>query len=102
VEQTPNSRVNIRSGIDNHFLNVSKPSGFYVPPGLILKNSAWLIQEPIFPQELTIIFLTFQSLAVFYVPPGSILKNSAWYSLCIECFLGISEQTATFALYIIN
>ena len=29
-------------------------------------------------------------------------KNSTWYSLCVECFVQISEQTATFALYIIN
>ena len=29
-------------------------------------------------------------------------KNSIWPSLCVECFVRISEQTATFALYIIN
>ena len=29
-------------------------------------------------------------------------KNSTWSSLCVECFLRISEQTATFPLYIIN
>ena len=29
-------------------------------------------------------------------------KNSTWCSLCVECFVQISEQTATFALYIIN
>ena len=27
-------------------------------------------------------------------------KNSTWRSLCVECFVRISEQTATFALYI--
>jgi len=35
-------------------------------------------------------------------PPGLTLKNSTWCSLCIQCFVRISEQTATFALYIIN
>jgi hypothetical protein len=29
-------------------------------------------------------------------------KNSTWYSLCVECFVRISEQTAAFAVYIIN
>jgi len=30
------------------------------------------------------------------------MKNSTWCSLCVECFVRISEQTATFALYVIN
>ena len=29
-------------------------------------------------------------------------KNSTWRSLCVECFVRISEQTASFALYSIN
>ena len=29
-------------------------------------------------------------------------KNSTWCSLCVECFVRISEHTATFALYTIN
>ena len=29
-------------------------------------------------------------------------QNSTWRSLCVECFVWISEQTATFALYINN
>jgi hypothetical protein len=29
-------------------------------------------------------------------------KNSTWRSLCVECFVRISEQTANFALYIID
>ena len=29
-------------------------------------------------------------------------KNSTWCSLCVQCFVRISEQTATFALYSIN
>jgi hypothetical protein len=37
-----------------------------------------------------------------YVPPGLTLKNSTWCSLCVGCFIRISKQTATFALYIIN
>jgi hypothetical protein len=47
---------------------------------------------------------TFQSLAVSLctVPTGLTFKNSTWCSLCVECFVRISEQTATFALYNIN
>ena len=33
---------------------------------------------------------------------GLTFKNSTWCSLCVECFVRISEQTATFALYSIN
>ena len=33
---------------------------------------------------------------------GLKFKNSTWFSLCVECFVRISEETATFALYIIN
>ena len=36
------------------------------------------------------------------VPPGLTFKNSTWLSLCVECFLRIWEQRATFALYMIN
>ena len=46
--------------------------------------------------------LTFKSLAVLYVPQGLTFKNSTWRLLCVECFVQISEQPATFALYIIN
>jgi hypothetical protein len=38
----------------------------------------------------------------FNLKQGLIFKNSTWCSLCCECFVRISEQTATFALYIIN
>jgi hypothetical protein len=38
----------------------------------------------------------------FYVPPGLTFKNSTWCSLCVECFVRISEQTATFAGYVIT
>ena len=33
---------------------------------------------------------------------GLRFKNSTWRSLCVECFVRISEETATFALYIID
>ena len=33
---------------------------------------------------------------------GLTFKNPTWRSLCVECFVRISEQTATFALYSIN
>jgi hypothetical protein len=36
------------------------------------------------------------------VPPGLTLKTPTRCSLCVECFVWISEQTATFALYVIN
>ena len=36
------------------------------------------------------------------MPPGLKFKNSTWCLLYIKCFVWISEQTATFALYIIN
>ena len=38
----------------------------------------------------------------FSVPPGLTSKNTTCRSLCVECFVRISEQTATFALYIID
>ena len=37
-----------------------------------------------------------------YVPPGLTLKNSTRCSLCVECFVWTSKQTATFPLYVIN
>jgi hypothetical protein len=46
--------------------------------------------------------LTFQSLAVSLRTTMFNIQNSPWCSLCVECFLQISEQTATFALYVIN
>ena len=33
---------------------------------------------------------------------GLTFKNSTWCSLCVECFVRTSEQTATFALNFIN
>ena len=47
--------------------------------------------------------LTFWRLwRLLYVPPGLTFKNSTWRSLCVECFVRVSEQTATFALYVFN
>ena len=34
-----------------------------------------------------------------YVPPGLTFKNSTWRSLCVECFVRISEQIAIISLY---
>ena len=51
---------------------------------------------------LILVFLPFKALRFLYVPPGLTFKNSTWPSLCVECFVRISEQTATSALYIIN
>ena len=44
----------------------------------------------------------FKAYRFLYVPLGLTFKNSTWCSLCVECFVRISEQTAAFALYIIN
>jgi hypothetical protein len=38
----------------------------------------------------------------FYVRPGLTYKNSTWCSLCVQCFVWMSEQTAAFVLHIIN
>jgi len=40
-----------------------------------------------------------QSLAVSLHTSKLTFKNSTWRSLCIDCFVGAAEQTATFALY---
>ena len=44
----------------------------------------------------------FKAYQFLYVRPVVAFKNSTWRSLCVECFVRISEQTATFALYIID
>ena len=46
--------------------------------------------------------LTFWSLAFSLRTTRFNIQNSSCCSLCAECFVRISEQTATFALYIIN
>ena len=42
------------------------------------------------------------NLAVSFRTPGLTFKNCTWCRVCVECFVRISEQTATFALYSIN
>ena len=44
----------------------------------------------------------FKDWQFLYVPPGLTFKNSTWCSLCVACFVQISDWTATSALYIIN
>ena len=51
---------------------------------------------------VTVTPLTFQSLTVPYIRPCLTFKNSTWCSPCVQCFVRISEQTATFAVYIIK
>jgi hypothetical protein len=51
---------------------------------------------------LGLFFKLLKPCVFFYVPPGLTFKISTWYSLYIECFIWISEQTATFAVYVIN
>ena len=46
--------------------------------------------------------LTFKAWRFLYVPPDLTFKNSTLYSLCVECFVRIAAQTASFVLYIIN
>jgi hypothetical protein len=46
--------------------------------------------------------LSVKAYLFLYVPQGLTLKNSTWCSLCVDCFVRVSEQTATFALYNIN
>jgi hypothetical protein len=41
----------------------------------------------------------FQPSGFFTYQQGLTFKNSTWRSLCVECFVRISEQTATFASY---
>ena len=44
----------------------------------------------------------FKAQRFVYVPQGLTFKNSIWRSLCVECFVRISEQTATSTLDSIN
>ena len=53
--------------------------------------------------ELQFSYIDLLKLSSFFTyHQGLTFKNSTWCSLCFECFVRISEQTATFALYIIN
>jgi hypothetical protein len=44
----------------------------------------------------------FSDWQLLYLPPGLTFKNHTWCSFCVQCFVRISEQTATFVLYTIN
>jgi len=46
--------------------------------------------------------IPFKPRGSFYVQPGLTFKNSTRCSLCVECFVWISEQTVAFAVYVIN
>jgi hypothetical protein len=48
------------------------------------------------------LLLTFQSLEVSVRTTRLNIQNFTWCSLCFECFVRISEQTATCAVHIIN
>jgi len=46
--------------------------------------------------------LTFQSLVISLRTTRFNIQNSTWCSFCFQCFVWISEQTATCATYSIN
>ena len=48
------------------------------------------------------LYVLITGMRFLYVPSGLTFKNSTWRSLCVESFVRISEQTATFALYSID
>ena len=60
----------------------------------------WIRLDTFFGNVMNFNF--FKAWRFLYIPPGLILKYSTWRSLCVECFVRISERTATFASYIIN
>jgi len=74
------------------YFNIAIISRSVLPNGLIIQVS------PSNPHK----GFSSPSNVLLYVPPGLLFKNSTWCSLCVECFVRISEQTATFALYITN
>jgi hypothetical protein len=54
------------------------------------------------PNTINSLILTFKSLQVTLRTTGFNIKKFYMVLACVECFVRISEQTATFALYIIN
>ena len=52
--------------------------------------------------EGTVYFNLLKPSGYFTYHQALTFKNSTCRSLCVECFVRISEQTATFALYSIN
>ena len=83
---TAHMRAKIKAGSNKLYLRIK-----YAPLNTVM-----------FPVNISFFPLTFYSLAVSYVPPGLTFKNSAWCSRCVECFVRISEQRASVALYIIK
>ena len=72
---------------------------------LIIKNEILGLDEfdiALWPTYQKFSFEPFKAQLFLYVPPGLTSKSSTWCSLCSECFVRISEQIATFAVYIIN
>ena len=61
-----------------------------------------LVRNYLFRPTNSIVVTPLKPRGVFYVPPGLTFKNSTWRQFCDECFVSISEQTVTFALYIIK
>jgi len=84
--------------------SVSSSSSFFLK--FLLSSFTFLFFITFFPPHIVCCILLclnpFKAYRFLYVPPGLKLKNSTWCSLCFECFLRISEETATFASYTIN
>ena len=68
-------------------------SRFYAPNSALISESTTVSKDSINLSKPS---------GYFSYQPGLTFKNSTWYKLCFEYFVRISEQTATFALYIIN
>ena len=65
-------------------------------------NNRLTDEEGLSIHGISLRLLPFKAQRFLYVPPGLTFKNSTWHSLCVVPFVPISEQTATFVLYIIN
>jgi hypothetical protein len=74
------------------------------PAGLRSPRAVYPEDDP--GLSLTRSFLVFQPFEAYWLldaPTGLTLKNSTFCPHCVfMCFVGISEQTATFVLYNIN
>ena len=60
------------------------------------------IEQEVTSGTVKTVCLTFKAYRFLYVPPGLTIKNFPWFSFCVEIFLRISAQTATFVFYTIN
>jgi len=92
----------------HNILNCDRPPFYeycYFPLWILLFKMLWQVSFVLSASHsspITFFFLLpFKDYCFLYVPPGLTFKNSTCCSLCFECFLRISEQTATFALYLI-